>query len=240
MSTYEVEHNTTDPSSTSTTTTGGTITTTTTTTTHPRRPDLSSFFATLSEITPDESHSTHRPHAVPVPRDISAAFYTLAEALNVMRRDGGGGGTIAAAAAGGIPSFGPEDTDADVSGGSELLTEMIASLLQSAERPPKEVEGVSEEFCDVLDRVPKTSLNSSQVCPICNNPFLEDQYPLVVRLPCHPTHLFDLECVRPWLRLRGTCPLDRTDFAKQERDKAEARRKPAVDDEEEEWDGMYG
>ncbi|PYH78171.1 hypothetical protein BO82DRAFT_291978, partial [Aspergillus uvarum CBS 121591] len=207
-----------------------------------RRPDLSTFFATLSEITPDESSSTHRPHAVPVPRDISAAFYTLAEALNVMRRDGGGGGggaTIAAAAAGGIPSFGPEDTDAN-GGGNELLTEMIGSLLQSAERPPKEVEGVSEEFCDVLDRVPKASLNSSQVCPICNNPFLEDQYPLVVRLPCHPTHLFDLECVRPWLRLRGTCPLDRTDFAKQEREKAEARRKPAVDDEEEEWDGMYG
>ncbi|RAH79275.1 hypothetical protein BO86DRAFT_367002 [Aspergillus japonicus CBS 114.51] len=239
MSTYEVEHNTTDPSSTTPTTT----TTGTTTSTHPRRPDLSTFFATLSEITPDESSSTHRPHAVPVPRDISAAFYTLAEALNVMRRDGGGGGgggaTIAAAAAGGIPSFGPEDTDTN-GNGNELLTEMIGSLLQSAERPPKEVEGVSEEFCDVLDRVPKASLNSSQVCPICNNSFLEDQYPLVVRLPCHPTHLFDLECVRPWLRLRGTCPLDRTDFAKQEREKAEARRKPAVDDEEEEWDGMYG
>ncbi|PYI33158.1 hypothetical protein BP00DRAFT_392993 [Aspergillus indologenus CBS 114.80] len=235
MSTYEVEHNTTDPSSTTPNTT---TTTGTTTSTHPRRPDLSTFFATLSEITPDATTSTHRPHAVPVPRDISAAFYTLAEALNVMRRDGGA--TIAAAAAGGIPSFGPEETDT-TGHGNELLTEMIGSLLQAAERPPKEVEGVSEEFCDVLDRVPKASLNSSQVCPICNNPFLEDQYPLVVRLPCHPTHLFDLECVRPWLRLRGTCPLDRTDFARQEREKAEARRKPAVDDEEEEeWDGMYG
>lgn len=94
-------------------------------------------------------------------------------------------------------------------------------------------------FGVVLDRVPRTQLNSSQVCPICNNPFLEDQYPLVVRLPCHPTHLFDLECVRPWLRLRGTCPLDRTDFAKQEREKVEARRKMAEEDEEEEWDGMY-
>ncbi|PYH45095.1 uncharacterized protein BP01DRAFT_357023 [Aspergillus saccharolyticus JOP 1030-1] len=241
MSTYEVEHNTTDPSAPNPSSNNNT------TTHRPRRPDLSTFFATLSEITPDESSSAstrHRPHAVPVPRDISAAFYTLAEALNVMRRDGAG---IAAAAAGGIPSFGPEDSttpgsDADGGNGNghELLTEMIQSLLQSAERPPKEVEGVSEEFCDVLDRVPKAALNSSQVCPICNNPFLEDQYPLVVRLPCHPTHLFDLECVRPWLRLRGTCPLDRTDFAKQEREKAEARKKPVVDDDEEEWDGMYG
>lgn len=93
----------------------------------------------------------------------------------------------------------------------------------------------------VLDRVPRAALKPSQICPICNNPFVEDPYPLVVRLPCHTSHMFDLECLRPWLRLRGTCPLDRVDFGKKEREKAEARKKPAVpDDEEEEWDGMYG
>lgn len=46
--------------------------------------------------------------------------------------------------------------------------------------------------------------------------------------------------MRPWLRLRGTCPLDRKDFAKEEREKAEARRQKPVEDDEEEWDGMYG
>ncbi|KAJ5595103.1 uncharacterized protein N7459_001311 [Penicillium hispanicum] len=213
MSTYEIEHNTTDPSAA----------------TQPprrRRPDLSTFFATLSEITPSPDH---RPHAVPVPGDISAAFYSLAEALEVIRRDGGAPQT--------------QDGETDSNGSNEnddLLTRMIQSLLSEADTPPREVEGVSEEFCDVLDRVPKSSLNESQICPICNNPFLEDEYPLVVQLPCHPTHLFDLECVRPWLRLRGTCPLDRTDFAKQLRDKAEARKKLVEEDEEEEWDGMYG
>jgi len=151
--------------------------------------------------------------------------------------------------------------------GRDLLREMILSLYQIAEAPPKEVEGVSEEFCAGkvlthsalgpliaanrrvltfcdeldLDRVPRSSLKPSQSCPICSNPFLDDKYPLVVRLPCHPTHMFDLECVRPWLRLRGTCPLDRTDFAKQLREKAEARKKAVEeDDDEEEWDGMYG
>ncbi|PWY64089.1 hypothetical protein BO83DRAFT_346567 [Aspergillus eucalypticola CBS 122712] len=228
MSTYEVEHNTTDPSTTTPNNNNNTTTTSNTTPHRHRRPDLSTFFSALSEITPDEAR--HRPHAVPVPRDVSAAFYSLAEALDVMRRDGGGGGETA------IPS-----AIGEVEGGDEndLLTTMIQSLLSTAEMPPREVEGASEEFCDMLDRVPRTALNSSQVCPICNNPFLEDQYPLVVRLPCHPTHLFDLECVRPWLRLRGTCPLDRTDFAKQEREKVEARRKLAEEDEEEEWDGMY-
>ncbi|GKZ25777.1 hypothetical protein AbraIFM66951_010022 [Aspergillus brasiliensis] len=226
MSTYEVEHNTTDPSTTTPNNNNSNSTTH-----RRRRPDLSTFFSALSEITPDEAR--HRPHAVPVPRDVSAAFYSLAEALDMMRREGGGGASIPSEGAQTGTGNGNNDSDND------LLTTMIQSLLSTAEMPPREVEGASEEFCDLLDRVPRTALNSSQVCPICNNPFLEDEYPLVVRLPCHPTHLFDLECVRPWLRLRGTCPLDRTDFAKQEREKAEARRKLAEEDEEEEWDGMY-
>ncbi|RAK97759.1 uncharacterized protein BO80DRAFT_389146 [Aspergillus ibericus CBS 121593] len=234
MSTYEVEHNTTDPSA-PTTSNNNTTTTTTAAPHRRRRPDLSTFFSTLSEISPEDAHARTRPHAVPVPRDVSAAFYSLAEALDVMRR--GSSDPIPPTGYGeglGLGSGGGSGNE-----GEDLLAQMISSLLRTAEMPPREVEGVSEEFCDVLDRVPRSTLKPDQICPICNNPFLEDQYPLVVQLPCHPTHLFDLECVRPWLRLRGTCPLDRTDFAKQEREKAEARRKPVVDDDEE-WDGMYG
>ncbi|KAF9888693.1 hypothetical protein FE257_008451 [Aspergillus nanangensis] len=198
MSTYEVEHGTTDPSRPSQNS-------------RPRRPDLSTFFTALSDISPDEARS--RPHAVPVPRDISGAHMLLAEAFQTIARD----------------------SDSD----SNVLTEMIQTLLTAADTPPKDVEGVTEEFCDVLDRVPRSALKPDQTCPICSNVFLDDQYPLVVRLPCHPTHLFDMECVRPWLRLRGTCPLDRRDFAKEEREKAEARKKKPVEDDEEEWDGMY-
>lgn len=100
-----------------------------------------------------------------------------------------------------------------------------------------------------LDRVPRSALKSSQSCPICSNAFLDDPYPLVVRLPCHPTHIFDMECIRPWLRLRGTCPLDRTDFGKKQRERELERRKQlekrrtaqaAAEEEDEEWDGMYG
>ncbi|KAJ6028536.1 hypothetical protein N7540_004112 [Penicillium herquei] len=216
MSTYEVEHGTADPASASTKA--------------PRRrlPDLSTFFATLSEITPDPEHPQHRPHAVPVPGDVSAAFYSLAEALRVMRQDSASGDA-------------ERETEGNAELGSDdLLSQMIQNLLSGADMPPREVEGVSDEFCDLLDRVPKSSLKPDQSCPICNNPFLEDEFPLVVRLPCHPTHMFDMECVRPWLRLRGTCPLDRVDFAKQLREKEEARKKLVEEDEEEEWDGMYG
>lgn len=38
--------------------------------------------------------------------------------------------------------------NADSNTGHELLTTMIQSLLAQADMPPREVEGVDEEFCD--------------------------------------------------------------------------------------------
>lgn len=125
-----------------------------------RRPDLSSFFATLSEISPDEARS--RPHAVPVPGDVSAAFYSLAEALNIMRREGGGGGgggpnedasTDANGGIGSYPTLNPDGTPIRVHG-DDLLAQMIQTLLSDAETPPSEVEGVNEEFCDGIPLSP--------------------------------------------------------------------------------------
>lgn len=62
-----------------------------------------------------------------------------------------------------------------------------------------------------------------------------DPYPLVVRLPCHPEHWFDLQCIQPWLALQTTCPLDRVDLMK----KAKPAPPVVEDDEEEEWDEYY-
>lgn len=184
----------------------------------PRRPDLSTFFSTLTEITP-ESRRT-REHAVPVPGDVSAAFRILAEAFGVMRSEGGGES-------------------------GELLDSMIDALMQTAERPPREVEGVDEEYIAALERVSIKKVKKDADCPICGNPFVDDPHPLLVRLPCHPTHIFDLECVRPWLLLKGTCPLDRVDLAKRERERKkkqleEIKKNAAPEDDEEEWDGLYG
>lgn len=91
-----------------------------------------------------------------------------------------------------------------------------------------------DEFLSELDRVPKAKLTKDQSCPICSNPFLDDPYPLVVQLPCHKDHLFDLECIEPWLKLQPTCPMDRKVIWK----KKEAPKK-IVDEEEEEYDDMY-
>jgi hypothetical protein len=82
--------------------------------------------------------------------------------------------------------------------------------------------------------VPKKALKATDTCPICGECFLDDKFPLVVQLPCHKTHRFDLECVGPWLRLQGTCPLDRKKLLK----KKEVP-KPAEDEEEDDYDEMY-
>jgi len=62
-----------------------------------------------------------------------------------------------------------------------------------------------------------------------------EEYILVVRLPCHKDHIFDMECIRPWLKLKSTCPLDRKVIYKKK-----APPPPIEDDEEDgEYDDMY-
>lgn len=63
---------------------------------------------------------------------------------------------------------------ADHEGGDgELLQGMIEALLGAAERPPREVEGVDEEYIAQLDRVDIKKIDKSKDCPICGNGFHE-------------------------------------------------------------------
>ena len=150
-----------------------------------------------------------------MPRDISAAFRNLANAFEMMRGD--------------------EDTANLQTNQDDLLGRLVESLMESAEHPPSEVQGVSDEFIEQLERVPKKELREDMSCPICSNPFLEDDYPLVVRLGCHRDHLFDLECIQPWLKLNPTCPLDRQVLVK----KKGVKLTKQEDEEEGEWDDMF-
>lgn len=186
----------------------------------PRRPDMSSIISLLAEIRPESPENRTREHAVPLPGDVSAAFRGLAEAYQQMQRDN-------------------ENADSD------LVENMIEALMSSAERPPQEVKGVDEEYIAALERVNIKKVKKDADCPICGNDFIDDTHPLLVQLPCHATHIFDLECIRPWLLLNGTCPLDRVDLAQRERDRKKAhlesiKKNAAPEDDEEEWDGLYG
>ncbi|MCJ1369510.1 hypothetical protein MMC20_000721 [Loxospora ochrophaea] len=202
MATYEIEHSLPPPPSSSTPSASPQ---------RPRRPDLSTFFSTLSTI---DTSTTTNTHALPIPADVSAAFRTLAEAFERMRQDGSAGTEINAG--------GEEEAEEEESGGgyAALLGGLVSQLLSEAEMPPREVRGVSEEW-------------------------MADPYPLIVRLPCHPTHIFDLECIQPWLKLHPTCPLDRVDLLRKKEpvvEKGEGDRGGEggeEEEEEEEWDDMY-
>lgn len=94
--------------------------------------------------------------------------------------------------------------------------------------------GLPDTFVDSLDRVDKKDLKKEDECAICSQEYLEDPYPLVVVLPCPGKHMFDLECISPWLKRNSTCPLCRHDMSKKKEIVIED------DDEEEDYDDMYG
>lgn len=150
---------------------------------------------------------------MPLPVNVEASFVLLAEALTSQ-----------------LTSPGPEqDTDA--------LSSMLEFLRTSAADPPETVKGVPDSFLDSLERVPKGKLGEDS-CPICGDKFKEDPYPLVVVLPCHANHKFDFGCIRPWLKLNSTCPLDRKDVLPK-KEVVVTKKAEAEVDEDEDYDDYY-
>lgn len=136
----------------------------------------------------------------------------------------------------------------------ELMNSLENSDLNFNDNKEK---GVSQDFLDSLERVSINDLPNKDTadCPICTNKFIEDKYPLLVKLPCSVQqingkeakgHIFDLECIGPWLKVNSTCPLCRFDVLevnkkRKEKLEEELRKAKEEDDEEEEedWDD-YG
>lgn len=197
---------------------------------------MSSFNSQLHQLT-NEAPSTqsgaqqqqeeqrHNPHAIPTPVDLVGLFRLVQDQYSTLAVDS------------------PDATNRD------LLQDLSQILEADMLNLPKEVEGVSQEFLDTLDRVPKKQLKKEDACPICAEKFLDDPYPLVVELQCHHTHRYDLDCVAPWLQLKGTCPMCRQDLTKYDpRKKGISHRieklwegkKPEEDEEDEDPDMLYG
>jgi hypothetical protein len=168
---------------------------------------MSSFYNQLSQIASGQNN----PHSTPNPVEMAAAESLLRDQFTTLLAD-----------------------DSVSEERRARLDDMIEQINQLIHEPPEVVKGVPQSYLDGLERVPKKKLKALGECPICATEFVKDPYPLVVQLPCHPTHCFDLECIGPWLRLHGTCPLDRKNLAK----KKEAPS-PTKEEEEEDFDEMY-
>lgn len=178
---------------------------------------MASFNAQLSQIAAPSSgaaspqHSPqHNPHALPTPVDVAALFRLLQDQFQTLH------------------------STAPTAENREFLEQLIQSLDDDIHSPPTRLAGVSQEFVDSLDRVSRKALKKDDDCAICKVPYLEDEYCLVVELPCKGGHRYDLECVGPWLRSKGTCPMCREEMGKK-------KAAPIVEDADEESDGdmMY-
>jgi len=169
---------------------------------------MSSFTAHLSQTLPQSPLTSH---AIPNPTDISAVFRLLQDQF----------GTLAVDA--------PTDTN------RSFLESLVTELSEDVLHPPREIEGVSQEYVDALERVDRKKLKDDDSCPICAERYLDDQYCLVVELPCHKSHRFDLECVGPWLRGKGNCPLCRSVLGR----KKEVPKVEVEEEEDDDADGLY-
>lgn len=175
---------------------------------------MSSFFNQLSQIETDTLTTSHNNiHSTPTPVDVAAAERLLQEQYRAL-----------------LTSASASEDARNIA----FLTSLITDLEPLIDSPPTKVAGVPASYLDELERVDKRTLKKDDTCPICNEKFLDDEYPLVVVLPCHSTHRFDLECVGPWLRLQGTCPLDRKRLVKEKSVVVEK-----VESEEEDYDEMF-
>ena len=175
---------------------------------------MSSFFNQLSQVetSSTDSRTHNNPHATPTPIDVAAANRLLQDQYYVLRAQA------------------PDPQNA------AFLDVLIEYVQAHIDTPPAQVQGVPQSYLDALERVPKTLLKGSDTSPILSgDAFLDDPYPLVVQLPCHSTHRFDLDCVGPWLRLNGTCPLDRKDLMK----KKEVVKPKDEEEEDDDYESMY-
>lgn len=188
-----------------------------------RQVDMATFTAHLHNVSTQNEAAAgggaaaaelhhNNPHATPTPVDVAAVFRLVQDQMLTL-----------------LP-------DAPNAANRDLLGELASQLEQQIANPPREIAGVSQTYLDGLERVPRRRLGQDEACPICVERYLDDPYALVVELPCHASHRFDLECVGPWLLAKGSCPLCRTDLTKKKEVAV------AVDDDEEEDDmgGMFG
>lgn len=120
---------------------------------------------------------------------------------------------------------------------SQIPDDFIDQLRQAAARYSEDgvKSGVDQKFLDGLDRISNKKLKPTDECAICATAFLDQDYPLVVRLPCNSKHQFDMDCIAPWLKENSTCPMCRKDFNK----KKVIEQEPDSEDEDP-FDSMYG
>lgn len=136
---------------------------------------------------------------------------------------------------------------------SEVIQSFLDALSRVNPDTKSTTDGVDDSFLDALERVDISTLPDSADCPICTNKFTDNDYPLIVKLPCSlqdnskKEHIFDMDCIAPWLKMNSTCPLCRFNVhdaqklrkAKLAEELKLAKESDEEDDQDEDW-ALYG
>ncbi|KAI8646991.1 hypothetical protein BD408DRAFT_409016 [Parasitella parasitica] len=110
-----------------------------------------------------------------------------------------------------------------------FLDNLVSQLLEESQGNAKGPPPASRRFIDTLPTVKQNTLDSEETCIICKDG-LKFNESSVTRMPCG--HLFDRECIVPWLELHHTCPMCRFEVETDEMAKQQ--------EEEEQRGWMYG
>ncbi|PHH81450.1 hypothetical protein CDD82_730 [Ophiocordyceps australis] len=170
--------------------------------------DMSVFYNIMDQVAANHRDQEQRTqqngqrHTSPAPIDIVRLFRLVQEQFNTLR----------AATAAETTDDTRHAAQAQTMGHSQFLDGLISALEADIRCPPSMLPGLTQAHVDALDRVPRKTLKPDDECSICKVPYLEDEYCLVVEVPCAGRHRFDLECVSPWLLSKGNCPICRQDM----------------------------
>ncbi|KAI8081887.1 uncharacterized protein B0P05DRAFT_452764, partial [Gilbertella persicaria] len=83
-----------------------------------------------------------------------------------------------------------------------IITQLMEQTSGASAPPP-----APEQVIETLPKRPLTDKEKSQEtdCAVCKDHFELDEQ--VIELPCQ--HIFHDDCIKPWLKLNGTCPVCR-------------------------------
>ncbi|PVV01837.1 hypothetical protein BB560_003732 [Smittium megazygosporum] len=89
-----------------------------------------------------------------------------------------------------------------------LLAQMISALEQ--QENSGKTYPTDKQFLDSLPKLDRNSLPSDELCVICGISYCSEDFVRsddIIKLPCN--HMFDQECINPWLKHNNTCPICR-------------------------------
>ncbi|KAG0735954.1 hypothetical protein G6F57_002065 [Rhizopus arrhizus] len=105
----------------------------------------------------------------------------------------------------------------------EFLDNLVSQLLEESQNDIKGPPPASKRFINALPNV--RVLNDDDTCIICKDNLMQSSN-AVTRMPCG--HLFDKECIIPWLELHNTCPMCRYQVETEEKVKQEEEEERQV------------